>query len=55
MKCLKAVKSSKNVEVGTIVRINDNEADAKVKTGYWTYVSKSEWKAQKNPQKTTQE
>lgn len=45
MKCIKAIKSSKNVEVGTITRINDDEAEAKVNTGYWQYVPKSEWKA----------
>lgn len=55
MKCVKAIKSSKNVEVGTVIRIGDTDADAKVKTGYWAYAPKSEWKAQKNPQKTTQE
>lgn len=45
MKCIKAIKPSKNVEVGTISRINDTEADTKVSSGYWQYVPKSEWKA----------
>lgn len=45
MKCVKAIKSSKNVEVGTINRVDDAEAEVKVKTGYWQYVPKSEWKA----------
>jgi hypothetical protein len=44
MKCIKAIKSSKNTEVGTINRVDDAEAEIKVNTGYWQYVPKSEWK-----------
>jgi hypothetical protein len=44
MKCIKSIKATKNTEVGHITRIDDNEAEAKVKTGYWAYVPKSEWK-----------
>ena len=44
MKCIKSIKPTKNTEVGQIVRINDIEAESKVKTGYWAYVAKSEWK-----------
>ena len=44
MKCIKSIKATKNTEVGHIVRIDDVEAEAKVKTGYWAYVPKSEWK-----------
>lgn len=44
MKCIKSIKPTKNTEVGQIVRINDIEAESKVKTGYWAYVTKSEWK-----------
>lgn len=44
MKCIQAIKATKNVEVGTIVRMNDKEAEMKVKDGYWKYVPKSEWK-----------
>ena len=51
MKCIKAVKPLKNTEVGTINRINDVEAEAKVLTGYWKYISKSEWKAVVKPAK----
>jgi len=45
MKCIKAIKPLKNTEVGTINRIDDVEAEAKVLTGYWKYISKSDWKA----------
>lgn len=44
MKCIKSIKATKNTEVGHITRIDDIEAEAKVKTGYWAYVPKSEWK-----------
>ena len=37
MKCIKSTE-------GVIVRVNDSQADIKVKTGVWSYVSKSEWK-----------
>lgn len=48
MKCVKSVKSLKNYEIGEIIRITDNEADEKVRTGYWTFTSKSEWKSNLN-------
>jgi hypothetical protein len=44
MKCIKSIKATKNTEVGHIVRIDDVDAEVKVKTGYWAYVPKSEWK-----------
>jgi hypothetical protein len=45
MKCVKSIKSTKNVEVGTIKRINDRDADSEVKSGYWKYIPKSEYKS----------
>jgi hypothetical protein len=45
MKCVKAIKSTKTTEVGTIVRINDADAESRVKGGNWKYVPKSEWKS----------
>ena len=33
MKCIKSIKPTKNTEVGQTVRINDIEAESKVKTG----------------------
>lgn len=47
MKSIKAIRASKNVEVGQIKRINDVEAESRVRGGNWTYVPKSEWKANK--------
>jgi hypothetical protein len=47
MKCIKSIKATKNTQIGHITRIDDVEAEAKVKTGYWAYVPKSEWKIYK--------
>ena len=44
MKCIKLVKSTKNVEAGEIKRVKESEAESEVKGGYWKYVPKSEWK-----------
>ncbi len=44
MKCIKSIKPTKNTEVGQIVRIDDIDAESKVKTGYWAYVAKSDFK-----------
>lgn len=48
MKCIKAVKESKH-KVGEIIRISNVDAEERIKTGYWEYVSKSQWKEYKNP------
>jgi hypothetical protein len=48
MKCIKAIKGTPNVPVGTIQRLADKEADRKVNSGYFIFISKSEWKAFKN-------
>jgi hypothetical protein len=45
MKTIKSIKSTKNVEVGTIKRVGEKEADSEVKSGYWKYVPKSEYKS----------
>jgi hypothetical protein len=58
MKCIKSIKTLKNTEIGEISRIDDVEAESKVKTGYWSYISKSEWKlsrGMKVVEKTTEE
>jgi hypothetical protein len=55
MKCIQSVKATKNVEVGTIIRVDDKEADLKVKDGYWKYVPKSEWKLKNRKQKNVVE
>jgi len=49
MKCIKAIKSTKSVEAGQISRVDENDAEMKVKTGFWQYVPKSEWKAYTRP------
>jgi hypothetical protein len=45
MKCIQSIKATKNVQVGTIVRISETEAESQVKSGYWKYIPKSEWKS----------
>ena len=35
------------MEVGTIVRVDDVEAESKVRSGYYKYVPKSEYKVSK--------
>jgi hypothetical protein len=44
MKCIKAIKESKYSKVGDIKRVTDKDADAKVGSGYWMYIPKSEWR-----------
>jgi hypothetical protein len=52
MKTIKSIKATKNVEVGTIKRIGEKEADSEVKGGYWKYVPKSEYKSLKGKHET---
>lgn len=47
MKCIKSIKPTKNTEIGVITKITDSEAELKVKSGYWNYVPKSEYKTWK--------
>jgi len=54
MKCIKAIKATKNTEVGTIARLGDADAETKVKSGYWQYIPKSEWKALTKPKTETE-
>ena len=44
MKCIKCIKVAKGYELDEIRRVNDVEADERVKGGYWKFVPKSEWK-----------
>jgi hypothetical protein len=53
MKCIKAIKNNVNVDTGDVIRITDTEAEKRVKSGYWMYVPKSEWKVTKT--KSTEE
>ena len=43
MKCIKAIRATKDVEVGQIKRVDDKTAENMV-GNYWQYISKSEWK-----------
>ena len=49
MKCIKLIKSSKGHEIGKVLRVDDNEADLRVKGGYWSFAPKTEHKLYKNP------
>ncbi len=44
MKCIKSIKATKNTEVGVFMRTNEIEAENKVKTGYWAYAPKTDYK-----------
>ena len=43
MKCIKALRASKDIEVGEIKRVDDKTANNMVGIS-WAYVPKSEWK-----------
>ena len=47
MKCIKSIKATKNTEVGVFMKTSEIEAESKVKTGYWAYAPKSEYKSLK--------
>ena len=47
MKCVKVIKATHNNPIGTIQRLGDKEADKKVDSGIFKYISKSEWKTSK--------
>lgn len=53
MKTIRAIKGTKNVQVGTIKRIGEKEADSEVKGGYWEYIPKSEWKSKTKNQESS--
>ena len=48
MKCVKVIKATPNNTLGTILRLENKEADKRVDSGIFTYVSKSEYKTFKN-------
>jgi len=54
MKCIKALRASKNIEVGEIKRVDDKTADNMVGLS-WTYISKSEWKLATRKSKLNEE
>ena len=49
MKCIKLIKSSKGHEIGEVLRVSNEEADLRVKGGYWSFAPKTEYKLYKNP------
>lgn len=52
MKCIKAIKATKDVELGEIRRVDDRTAYNMVGSS-WVYVPKSEWKLTRKPVVTT--
>lgn len=46
MKCIQAIKKTKEHSVGEILRVDDKTAFNMVGT-YWKYISKFEWKSSK--------
>ena len=53
MKCIQSIKQTKNIELGTIKRVDEKDADSSVKSGYWKYIPKSEWKLTTRKSKQT--
>ena len=45
MKCIKCIKVAKGYDLDEVRRVSDEDADERVKGGYWKFVPKSEWKA----------
>ena len=54
MKCIKALRASKDVEVGEIKRVDDKTAYNMVGSS-WAYVPKSEWKSQTRKSKPSEQ
>jgi hypothetical protein len=44
MKCIKCIKVAKGYELDEVRRVSDEDAEERVKGGYWKFVPKSEWK-----------
>jgi len=53
MKCIKLIKLSKGHEIGEMLRLDDIEADLRVKGGNWSFAPKTEYKLYKNPEYKT--
>ena len=54
MKCIKALRASKDIEVGEIKRVDDKTANNMVGIS-WAYVPKSEWKLKTRKSKPTEQ
>lgn len=44
MKCITAIKDTNPYKQGHMLRLEDKVADRKVSSGYWKFISKSEFK-----------
>jgi len=53
MKCIKAIKETKDISLGTIKRVDDKTAINMVGS-LWAYISKAEWKAATRKSKPTE-
>lgn len=54
MKCIKVVNETKDNKFGTIRRVSDLEADAKVSSKVWAFCPKWEWKLATRTPKSVQ-
>ena len=54
MKCIKCIKVAKSYQLDEIRRVTDEDADDRVKGGYWKFVPKSEWKLATRKPKSVQ-
>jgi hypothetical protein len=54
MKCIKCIRVAKGYEIDEIRRVSDDDADDRVKGGYWKFVPKSEWKLATRKPKSVQ-
>ena len=55
MKCIKSTKLNASYKEGHIARVENKEADLKVSSGAWVFVSKSEWKKEVRGTTVTEE
>ena len=54
MKCIKCIRVAKGYEIDEIRRVSDEDADDRVKGGYWKFDPKSEWKLATRKPKSVQ-
>ena len=54
MKCIKCIKVAKGYQIDEIRRVSDDDADERVKGGYWKFIPKSEWKLATRKTKSVQ-
>ena len=54
MKCIKCIRVAKGYEIDEIRRVSDDDADDRVKGGYWKFIPKSEWKLATRKTKSVQ-